>query len=72
MGKESLWWERTFGRIPFSVLWPAASLMRESRALIFTEWDNFLRELKVAGNVEFCKKGLLSFPLLRVTFCTAF
>lgn len=70
--KESIWWERTFGRIPFSIFWPEVSLMRESKGLIFTNWDNFLRELKVAGNAEFCKKGLLSFPLLRVKFCTAF
>ena len=66
--KESIWWERTFGRIPSSIFWPEVSLMRESKGLIFTNWDNFLRELKVAGNAEFCKKGFLVFLCSELNF----
>lgn len=44
--KGTIWSERTFGRITFSVLWPEVSLMKESKGVLFTNWDTFLRELK--------------------------
>lgn len=43
---EAIWWESKFCRITFSIFWPEVSLMKESN------WDNFLRELKVASNAN--------------------
>ena len=48
---------RTFCRIIFSIFCP--EVMKEHKRLIFTNWNNFLRELKVTSSAKFCEIGFV-------------